>query len=64
LKFNNVKLINKAIATEEYLTSVIMIIGKKNPLFCKPTIFYLLVVIVIVMKTKKKEKCFMPVLLN
>jgi len=48
---------NKAIATEEHLTSVILVIEKKNKFwFCKPTIFNLLVVISIVMKTKTKKK--------
>jgi hypothetical protein len=64
LKFNNVKLTKKAITTEEYITSVIIIIEKetqqqqqrKQILFCKPTIFNLLVVIIIVMKTKTKKK--------
>jgi len=44
---------NKTIATEEYLTSVMIIIEKKEFLFCKPTIFNLLVV---VMKTKTKKR--------
>lgn len=60
LKFNNVKFITKAITTEEYLTSVNMIIEKETTqqqiLFCKPTIFYLLVVIIIIMKMKTKER--------
>jgi len=47
---------NKIITTDEYLPSVIIIIEKEKFLFCKTTIFNLLVVIIVLMKTKKERK--------
>jgi len=57
LKYNNVKFVYKAKATEEYQTSVMIITKRKTRvLFCKPTSFNLLVVFILVIATTKKKK--------
>jgi len=57
LKYNNVKFVYKAKATEEYQTSVMIITKRKTRvLLCKPTSFNLLVVFILVIATTQKRK--------
>jgi len=52
--FNHVKLINKAIATEEYLTSVNIITERKK--FCFVNRLFLLFLLLLILSRKQKQK--------